>query len=101
MAKIHTVYRTVRTNIGSAFAAPIKVYEDKKVAEEALSANANSLAEIIEGTVLVKTEKGPRAVMTVKQLLTELGIAGWSYSILEQDVHAGLVVTPTSAIILP
>jgi len=98
-SKVHTVYRTVRTGIGNAFATPVKVYDDSKLADEALKANAQALAEIIEGNIIIRTEKGPRAVMTVKQLLAELGISGWSYSVLEQEVHQGLIVTPTAAII--
>lgn len=101
MEKVHTVYRVVRTGIGAAYAVPMKAYADKDVADNALQENAAGLADVIEGNVIVKTERGPRAVMTVKQLLNELGIVGWSYTILTQDVHASLLVTPTSAIIKP
>jgi hypothetical protein len=94
MNKVHTLYRIVKTRLGSAYAHPMKTFDELKTAEDALTKAASGLAEVIEGTVLVKTPEGPRAVMTVKQLLIELGVEGFSYSILSHDVHGGLILTP-------
>ena len=99
MHKTFTVYRLVKSHLGGAYAHPVKVFDDPKVAEDALKSSASAFAEIAEGTVLVKTPQGPRAVMTVRQLLNELGVAALSHSILEQEVHGAIVLTPTASII--
>jgi len=100
MAKVHTVYRVVKGQLGAAITHPVKVFDDDKLANQGLAAAAEPLAAIVEqGTILVKTPQGPRAVMTVQQLLMELGIAGISYAIVPQEVHGAIIVTPTAAII--
>ena len=95
MKRVHTVYRVIKSQIGGAYAHPIKTYADNKDAESALAQAAADFAAAIEGNVIVKTPQGPRAAMTVKQLLHEMGVSGVSYSILSHDVHEGMILTPT------
>lgn len=100
MAKVHTVYRIVKGALGSAITHPMKVYEDEKLAREASATASDTLAAIVEsGKILVQTQKGPRMVMTVQQLLIELGIDGVSHGVVPQEVHGAIIVAPTSAII--
>ena len=100
MAKIFTVYRVVNGQLGSAITHPVKVFESKEVAQDGLRLAAEPLSAIIEsGKVLIQTPAGPRMVMTVQQLLVELGIEGLSHAIVPSETHASAIVTPTSAII--
>lgn len=100
MAKVYSVFRVVRTQLGGSYAHLVQTFDDPKVADDGLTAAAEPLAAVIEtGKVLVQTPQGPRMVMTVQQLLVELGIAGLSYSVLPQDVHGAIIVAPTAAII--
>ena len=52
MNKVHTLYRIVKTRLGSAYAHPMKTFDELKTAEDALTKAASGLAEVIEGTVL-------------------------------------------------
>lgn len=100
MAKVFTVYRIVKGQTGSAISHPVKVFDDEKLAAQGLDAAAGPLAAIIEsGKVLVGTPQGPRMVMTVQQLLVELGVEGISYGVVPQEVHGAIIVAPTAAII--
>lgn len=98
MSKVHTAYRVVKTRLGSAYIHPVKAYDNPQVAEKAVHEMSAGLAAVAEGTILVKTPQGPRAVMTVWQFLHELGIEGWSHSVLSQDVHGAIVLTPSPII---
>lgn len=95
MAKIHTVFRIVKSHLGGGYAHPVKAFDDGKVAEDACRQSAEMFAAVSEGKIIVVTPQGPRAVMTVKQLLIELGVATISHSILPQEVHGAILLSPT------
>lgn len=99
MAKVYTLFCITETPLGAGAIHPMKSFDHKNDADDACRKTVAAMAEIIEGTVLVKTPSGPRKVMTVKQLLTQMGIATLSHNVLEQETHGALILTPTSAII--
>lgn len=98
MAKVYTLFRTCTGPMGG-MSHPVKTFDDKSVAEDACRKTVGGFAEIVEGSIIVNTPGGPRKVMTVKQLLMELGIGTMSHNVLEQETHGALILTPTSAII--
>lgn len=95
--KIHSVYRVIKGPLGAGYAYPVKVFDDQRVAEEALQESAQFMAAVTEGNIIV----GMRKVMSVKQLLVELGVGTISHSVLTQEVHGSVILTPTAGIIRP
>lgn len=93
MNKVYTVYRIVKTQLGS-YAHPVQVFDDQKVAEDALARAGQTLASMAKGTIMIRTPEGPRAAMSVEQLMHEFGVVGWSYSIAEQTVHGAVIFNP-------
>jgi len=99
VTKVHTVYRVIKSRLGGSYIMPVKVYDDPKNAETASKQSAATFGELAEGSIIVNTPQGPKRVMTVKQLLVELGIDVITHSVLSQDVHGAIVLAPTGVAI--
>lgn len=98
MAKVYTLFRSCTGPLGG-MSHPVKTFDDKSVAEDACRKTVGAFSELVEGSIIVNTAGGPRKVMTVKQLLIELGVSTMSHNVLEQETHGALILAPTSAII--
>lgn len=94
MSEIHTLYRIVESQLGS-YAYPVKTFDSQPIADAALQDAVRFWAQLTEGNVVVGLHK----VMTVKQMLIELGVATLSHNVLGQKVHGAIVVAPASALI--
>jgi len=102
--KIFTLQTVVmgHKGAGTGFASPVKLFESEALAKQALEEHGGQVRSVIEtGKIIMMTEQGPKAVMSVAQFLSIIGVGSVAHTILGGEVSGSVLVVPPSAIIVP
>lgn len=92
--------RKVSTSNGSCYLQPIGIFADEHLAKQAAEEANGFINEMSAGKVVLNTPQGPRGVMTVSQLLAEIGVAGIEILTMSGEVKETGLVMPRNLVAL-
>lgn len=98
--KTHIILRKLTAGNGSCTLHPIGITTDEAVLKGILDHAKSFIDEIQAGHITVSTPNGPRAVMTVAQLLAELGIADVGVVVMSGEAKESNLVVPRKLVAL-
>lgn len=98
--KAHFVFRKLSAVNGSCILHPLGIASDEAVMKEMIAHAEGFQREIAIGKVVLQTKNGPRAVMTVEQLLVELGVNDMSIATMVGECKESALVVPRNLVSL-
>lgn len=88
---------------GQGFSNDVKFFDSEEAVKEAIEEQKDTLSGIVNGgKIMLPTEKGPRVIMSVRDLFSLLGIQNAAVTFSSGDMHAsGKIVAGRPSILLP
>lgn len=98
---VFTLNRMLAGVNGTMIRVPIKHFSNKEAAEKAKMEADAAYQEFFSGTLVIQTDRGPRPIMPMMNLLADMQIQGVGHDISEGDVHDSALLVPAQKIFLP
>jgi hypothetical protein len=90
--KVFYVQRQLIGYDDTALNHPVKMCATEAIAKECITALQKQTEAVLAGHITVMTKDGPRAVMSVKQFLADLGVKGMNFPVITDDLHESNLV---------
>lgn len=100
MSQAFLISRLLRSKNGTALTFPVRAVASEELMKESVAAIEESTKALRAGAIVVQTENGPRAVMSVEQFLAELGIDSLAVSVTQVKVDESNIVVPRKMVTL-
>jgi hypothetical protein len=98
--KATVIFRKCAAANGTALLHPVGIAGSDEVANEMVAHAKGFIDEIQQGKIVVQTPDGPRAVMSVAQLLAEIGIADIGYATMTGECKESNLLVPRNLVTL-
>jgi hypothetical protein len=96
--KAHFVFRKLTAVNGSSILHPLGITSDEHVMREMIAHAEGFHNDIGTAKVVMQTKDGPRAVMTVAQLLVELGVHDLGIATMSGECKDSSLVVPRNLV---